>query len=197
MRALWITTAIVLSAATARAGLPDPSRTTVGLAGQGTPCHYRFRMDGGLDHLTVLVSLRDQFDTPMPNCSTSVTVAPNAGTIAFGTCCPNPLGGHSDAGGLVQFEFFQIGGRGSVDILVTVHCVGDVAVWAEPIDFTSPDLDASGGHDVVIDLGIWAGCYGPSYCKWSDYDCDGTVGVLDLALWAGGIGLACGQTACP
>ena len=68
----------------------------------------------------------------------------------------------------------------------------------EAIDFTSPDLDASGGHDVVIDLGIWAGCYQPApYCRWSDYNCDGTVDVVDLGLWAGGIHLECGQTVCP
>jgi len=134
----------------------------------------------------------------MPDCSTSVTLAPNAETIAFGTCCPNPRGGRSDLSGRVDFDFFQVGGRGSLDVLVSVHCVGSVEVWSEAIDFTSPDLDASGGQNVVIDLGIWASCLPPSpYCQWSDYDCDGAVRVIDLAYWAGGIGLECGQTACP
>ena len=28
-------------------------------------------------------------------------------------------------------------------------------------------------------------------------NCDGTVDVVDLGLWAGGIHLECGQSACP
>jgi hypothetical protein len=199
VRTFWIAAAgLLLTAATATAGLPDPSRTVVGFKGQGNACHYRFRTDGGLDRLTLCVSLRDAFDVPIHNCSTSATLVPTGGTIAFGTCCANPKGGISDADGVLEFEFFQLGGRGTLDVRVSVHCLGAIEVWSESIDFTTPDLDASGGQNVVIDLGIWAGCYAPaSYCEWSDYNCDGTVDVIDLALWAGGIGLACGQTTCP
>jgi hypothetical protein len=199
VRNIWISAAALLVSATSTpAGLPDPSRSAMGLFGQGTSCHYRFRMDGGLDQLTVCVTLRTQFDTPIPDCSTSVTLTPNAGTIAFGTCCPNPQAGVTDFDGTIQFVFDQIGGRGSLDVCATEHCIAEIGVATETIDFTSPDLDASGGHNVVIDLGIWAGCYQPApYCPWSDYNCDGTVDVLDLGLWAGGIGLECGQTACP
>jgi hypothetical protein len=154
-------------------------------------------VDGGLDRMTVCVTLRDAFDTPIPNCTTSVTLTPNAGTIAFDTCCPNPRGGFTDPNGTIQFVFFQIGGRGSLDVAATMHCAGSIEVARETIDFTSPDLDASDEH-VAIDLGIWAGCLPPvHYCPWSDYNCDGSVDVLDLGLWAGGIGLECGQTVCP
>ena len=31
--------------------------------------------------MSVLVTLRDIFDVPVPNCSTSVTLTPNAGTL--------------------------------------------------------------------------------------------------------------------
>lgn len=199
MRILRISAALVLLTATvALAGLPDPSRTVMGLSEPGTPCHYRFRMDGGFDRLTVSVTLRDQFDSPIPNCTTSVTLTQNAGTIALGTCCPNPRAGHSDPGGVIEFVFDQIGGRGSLDVVASVFCLGHFEVARESIDFTSPDLDASGGGLELLDLGLWISCYPPGpYCVWSDYNCDGVVNTLDLGLWAGGLGLACGQTPCP
>jgi hypothetical protein len=197
MRGLLISAAGVLLTTAATADVPDPSRSSVGLEGQGTACHYRFRTDGGLDQLAVHVTLRDAFDTPISNCSTTVTLGPDVGTIAFGTCCENPRTAHTDPWGVARIAFFQIGGRGSLELRVTAHCIGAYEVGIEAIDFTSPDLDASGGQS-VIDLGLWAGCYPPApYCKSSDYDCNGTVDVLDLGTWAGGLGLECGQTPCP
>ena len=36
-----------------------------------SPCQFRFRADGSLDRLTLTVTLRDAFDVPTPDCSTT------------------------------------------------------------------------------------------------------------------------------
>jgi hypothetical protein len=61
-----------------------------------------------------------------------------------------------------------------------------------PINFTSPDLDANGTVNVV-DLGLWAGGLPPGYLQSSDYDCSHAVNIIDLGVWAGGLGLGCGS----
>ena len=67
---------------------------------------------------------------------------------------------------------------------------------------TSPDLDGScqtfGSSTTILDLGIWAGCYSPNApCNQADYNCDCSVGVLDVAVYAGGLGRNCGGPSCP
>ena len=148
--------------------------------------------------MTVCVTLRTGPDSPVANCRVSLTLTPNADTIAFHDCCEPQVSGVTGPNGVAQFEeVFQFGGRGSVDVVLTAVCDGSEAV-RETIEFTSTDLDPSGGQGDVIDLGIWAACYPPSpYCSWSDYNCDGSVDVIDLGIWAGGIGVECGQSPCP
>jgi hypothetical protein len=75
--------AIVGSAASVSAGVPSPAvvtgcgeggvgvpwvnRSGVGFLGAGAPCQFRFRADGGLDQLAIEITVRDLFDTPIPN----------------------------------------------------------------------------------------------------------------------------------
>ena len=82
---------------------------------------------------------------------------------------------------------------------MTSRTNGNIAICAEPFDFTSTDLDGDCLDTDVVDLGLFAGCLPPGpYCRTSDYNCDGTVDVIDLGLWAGGLGLTCADgTACP
>jgi hypothetical protein len=47
-----------------------------------------------------------------------------------------------------------------------------------------------------VDLGIWAGCL-VFACNASDYNCDCQVDVLDLAIYAGGLGRNCAGASCP
>jgi hypothetical protein len=188
--------AAVLVASVTFAATPDPNRSGFELSGQGTACHYRFRADGGLDRLTVLVTVRDAFDVPVPDCSTSITLHPIAQTLSFCSCCPSTQGVRTDNEGVMSLVFDKLGGRGSLDVNVTCHCIGHIGLGQFPIDFTSPDLAASCAPVNVVSMGIWAQCLPPGpYCPASDYDCDGTVGVLDLAIWAGGLGAGCGG--CP
>lgn len=196
---LVLATLVVLCCSmTAGAAVPDPSRSGVGIPAGPVPCQFRFRADGGLDQLNVRVTLRDAFDTVVPNCSTSVTLKTKVGTLAYCNCCPSRKGGTTAIDGtLVLGPWRCIGGRGLLDVCVTAHCQGNIAIGCTEIKFTAPDLDADCLDTDVIDLGIWAGGLG-TYKRESDYNCDLTVNVIDLGVWAGGLGKTCAQCpACP
>jgi hypothetical protein len=195
------------------AGVPDPARSGCELKGQGASCQFRFRADGGLDCLTVCITLRDAFDTPVPNCSTNAGIGLVGPKPANGCWAAEPgaaicacdsfglnQGAFSDSTGVVQFVWKCIGGRGIAELCVTAHCVGVIEMCCHTFHFTSPDLDAScdaaGSATNVIDLGIWAACLPPSPpCESADYNCDCVVNVLDLGVFAGGLGVSCAD--CP
>ena len=191
--------AVLLNSTVASAGYVCPPRCGVAVTGEGAACQFRFRQDGGLDQMTVSITLRDCFDVPNANCDASVTITPNAGTLALCVCGPNRKMGWTNGDGALQFAFSQIGGRGSVDVCVTAYSCGanpPTEIACVPLTFTSSDLDASCDLDPasavsVIDLGIWASGLPPGYAPSSDYDCSGVVDVIDLAVWAGGLGLGC------
>ena len=173
-----------------------PERIGCGLSGNSLPCQFRFRADGSLDHLIVRVTMRDCFDNIVPDCSTSATVQP-AGALTFCSCCPTRQAGRTDVEGVIAFDFAHLGGRGSAEVCMTLHCGGDVGFCCHEFDFTSADLDGSCNQAPtpatgILDMGVWAGCLPPSpYCQTSDYNCDGTVGVLDLGVWAAGLVISC------
>lgn len=190
---------VVMCSAAAFAGVPDPSRSACSVSAAPTGCQYRFNAAGGLDTLTLTVTLRDAFDSPVANCSTTVTLD-NASAVVC-NCCPDQLTGSTNANGIVTFNINQLGGRGSVDLNVTANCTGNIAICSNTINFTTPDLNAScdaGVSTNVIDLGVFANCLPPSpYCQESDFSCDGTVNVVDLGLLASGLTAGCGSAACP
>ena len=187
-----------LVSTSAFAGIPDPSQSSCHVKGQVAPCQFRFRADGGLDCLTMCITIRDAFSVPVSACTTHVTLTANAGTIAYCNCCPDRVTGYTDTSGSLFLGPFGccIGGRGSLDLCVTAQYHGFIAIDCKTLFFTSPDLDADCLDTDVIDLGIWAGGLSP-YSMAADYNCDGTVNVLDLGIWAGGLGQDCGSCACP
>ena len=205
---------VALLAGAVKAGVPDPSRTVCRLSDPLFGCHYVFRADGGLDVLTVHVTLLDAFDIPLPSCSTSVTLAlagplPGGGDCGYApgaggelcSCCPLTRTEVSAVDGSLFVTFANLGGRGALDVLVSVQCVGPVQVCDEQVLFTSPDLDGtcepSGGSTGILDFGIWAGCYQSVPCHRSDYNCDCSVDVLDVAVYAGGLQRSCADASCP
>lgn len=185
------------------AGIPDPSRSGCRASGTGTAtCHYAFSVDGSTgDCLTLDVTLRDAFDSPVASCSTSATLTANAGTSFLCACEGLRLDGFTNGSGVIQFVWCCVGGYGNLDVNVTAHCTGNIAICSENIEFTSTDLNGSceaaypPGSTGVVDLGAWASGLPPSYNVYSDYNCDGTVGVVDLGFWASGLLKGCNN--CP
>lgn len=180
----------------ASADVPDPGRSRIRWSDPRTVCGFFFTPAQTADYLTVFVTLRDAFDLAIPDCSTSVYVAPTAMTPAFCSCCPLPFGAVSDSMGVVGPFVIgsSIGGRGDLDLAITAHCVGDIALASRTVQFTSPDLAGACTPPDIFSLGIWAGGLPPGYDVSSDYTCDGFVDVYDLAFFASGLGLSCG---CP
>lgn len=173
---------------------PSPIHSHVGISEPGAPCQFRFHSNGSLDALVLTVTLRDAFSTPQADCEVSATLLPNETSEV---CSCHNLGTHgfTDARGALKFEFSELGGRGSLDLAVSVHCAGDWELSRIPIMYTSADLDASCAAAAVdvVDLGLWASGLPPDYRTESDYNCDGMVNILDLGIWAGGLGAGCDE----
>jgi hypothetical protein len=174
-----------------------PDRSSVVYSAPSSPCQYRFHATGALDEMSVLVTLRDCFDVPVPACSLDVELIPNAGTLAFCSCEGTLFGAVTDLDGVAEMRFSKIGGRGSLDLVITARCAGSIVLFEETIDFTTPDLNGScesspDASTNVIDLGTWANGISP-YRVESDFNCDGSVGIVDLGIWASGLGVGCGD----
>jgi hypothetical protein len=196
-KSLVLATLLVLvCSAVVFAGVPDPSKSGCGLSVQPLACQWRFRNDGNLDKLTLKVTLRDVFDNPVASCSTYCNLG-GASLIAK-SCGGDRKGGFTTAGGVVNFVYRCIGGRGSVQLRVTAVCSGNIGICSQTINFTNPDLsgsrDSDNGATNVVDLGIWAGGISP-YAVASDFDCNGAVNVIDLGVFAGGLTVNCSN--CP
>lgn len=204
---------VLLAAGPAHAGVPAPRLVHIGCFGVNQLCPERCGVEvvppsGGCQHLQgvtpfdpieVLVTLRTSFDLPVTNCSTSVVLVPNAGTNNFCSCCPTRSAGFTDANGVLQATFSGIGGYGTLDAWVTAHCAGNIAVAQRIITYTSPDLGGScdaANSTGVVDLARWAEAL-TTYLLRSDYDCSTTITVIDLGLWATGLGEGCADAVCP
>jgi hypothetical protein len=181
------------------AGVCDPTRSVGRVSAAPVGCQFRFHQAGALDAMTLAVTLRDAFDTPVP-CSTWVDIVD--ASPAFCVVDPTQLSTNTLTGtgwttpqGEALYVFDRLGGRGTLTLqLSAAGCChqpgfGAVFVLEETVQFTSPDLNGSCDPVVdVLDLGLWASCLSPSpYCRTSDFNCDSEVGVLDLALWASGL----------
>ena len=193
------------AAASSWAGVPAPNGATRGipcdpflrskweLVPGPAPCQYRFAANGALDELVVLLTLRDCFDTPVPDCAVQATLTPNAGTVAFCACEPETQIEVTNGVGAAEFRYGRLGGRGALSVALTLLCLGSTGFPSLELDFATPDQNGScevGSSTNIIDLGIWAGGLS-GYVQSSDLDCSGSVGVLDLALFAQGLGVGC------
>ncbi len=200
-KSLVIASLLVLGcSASAFAGVPDPSMSGTGTSGASIGgCHYVFVANGSGDTMSVDVTLRDAFGTPVASCATSATLSFNddGGDLVDALCpCADGLvmAGATDVNGIVSFSWSSLGGYGNADVTIEATCVGTVTIDTINIDYTSPDLDGScevGASTGVIDLGVWAGGLAAPFQP-SDYDCSGGVNtVIDLGVWAGGLGNGC------
>jgi hypothetical protein len=189
--------AVLVCSSMALAGVPDPARSGTATLGQGTAQHYRFGLAGDWDVLTCAVTLRDAFDTPVASCSTSASASFSAGgsNFPFGCFCTGSAGGaatqrltgNTTAGGVVNFLFANVGGNGQLDLAVTAHCVGNIAIATHSVQFTSPDMNGtcpqgSGNGGDISDLGVWGQALA-TYNIYSDYNLDTLTDVSDLGQW--------------
>jgi hypothetical protein len=203
-KSLVIASLLVLAcSAAALAGVPDPSRSTSSMSTPGIgPCHYVLNAPGNQDAMTVRVTLRDAFDTPVASCATDATLEfvddggdPNDSVCACGDGLV--VSGSTDANGIVNLTWTSLGGYGVINIHITARCQGNIAINSfNGLKFTSPDLDGSceaspSSSTGVIDLGIFASGLPPNYFEPADYDCTGNVGVIDLGVFASGLGNGC------
>jgi hypothetical protein len=184
----------------------DPSRSIIEYSGASTPCHYKFRTDGSGDELVVDVTVRDALNIPCPGCSVSCELLPISETLALATCCPNIVTAITDASGYAQLGFRAVSGRGAVQARVVLHCVGSIVLNTETISFTSTDLNAGAispvGVTNLFDLGIIGSSVGTATPLappdvYANFNCDDAVNVFDLAFFAGGLAVDCGDAACP
>ena len=193
----FVVAAVLLNSMVVSAGCPNPETSSVVVTGQGSDCQFRFRQDGGLDEMTVSVVVRDAFTNLLNHTPTTITLVPNTGTLALCSCDLLSRTGFTDMNGEFAATFSHIGGRGSLDVSVSVSSCGNYELGRIPIQFTSPDLNAScepapASAVNVVDLGIWASGLPPNYLQSSDFDCSAAVNVIDLGIWAGGLGQGCG-----
>lgn len=189
----FLAAAALLNCNAASAGCPWPETSTVEVGGQDISCQFRFRADGGMDVMTVSGTIR-WADWPLANCPATISLVPDAGTLALSNCDALARSGSTNANGVFEASFSRISGRGTVEVVLFAGCCGYYEVARTTVTFTSPDLDANGTVNVV-DLGLWASGLPPGYLQASDYDCNQAVNVVDLGLWAGGLGLGCGAGA--
>jgi hypothetical protein len=176
---------------------PDPLRCGVGVSGQGAACQFRFHLSGEAgydsDVLTVDVTLRDSFDLPVPDCSTSVTLAPvGPDSYNFCTCCGEIQTGFTDAMGIIQVSWDRIGGFGTLEVRVTSHGYGNVPIDTRQLDYTSSDLtgtcDENSTPVDIHDIALWARGLPPGEWIRSDWDCSGgPAAILDYAAFGSGL----------
>ena len=118
---LWLIA--LLFPSTIRAAVPEPSRSGCG-----------FEYPSGLcqDPLTIHVTLRDAFDTPVDSCDVTVTFALNSGELEPGQ--QTMATGTSDTNGLAAITFPDgIAGSGTFHWEVWAGCFGGVPLCSSPV----------------------------------------------------------------
>ena len=188
---------VALGVGPAAAGIPciPPDVSFFEYSPSVRACQYEFNADGGFDELTVNITLLDCTLTPISFCDVEAVLEPNAGTEALCGCEPLSRTVMTDAAGAATWTFSRIGGRGTMDLRLTAHCIGSVDLWVVDLPFTSPDLDGScdpapASSTGVVDLGIWAQIL-TSYYRPADMDCSGYWNIPDLGVWSYGLGVGC------
>jgi len=197
MSRLIVTAALVLMAGPSLAAVTPPcglwERSRFELLPGNFDCQYRFDAAGSLDELTVLVTLRDCFDTPVEGCNVRATLSAGPGTAALCGCESLEQVQTSGPGGLVEFHFSRIGGWGTADVTLTYLCAGEIDLGTLEVPFTTPDLNGScepGASTNIVDLGIFANGLS-AYFPAADFDCSGDINIVDLGIWASGLDAGC------
>ncbi len=177
---------------TSDAGTPSAATSTISVQPPAfMPCQYVVHPQGIWDCFTIGVTVRDAAGVIQVGCPTTITLTPLTGLVGFCSGA-NPQTGVTGGSGMMAALFCKMCGYGTFS--ATVVSGGVTLGTLGPYTMTSPDLGgpvifggicapAPSGFSVV-DLAIWASGLSPGYQLYSDFNCDGEVGVLDLALFA-------------
>lgn len=129
---------LLLTAAAAGAGVPDPTRSSCFFPAE-LPCP---------DPATIDVILRDAFDIPVASCSTGVTAVLDSGMFLAGQI--TYVGGRTGATGAVSLTFPDgIRGLGSMHFAVTSFCVGEIGMCSSDL------YGLACGDPVSVDAAAW------------------------------------------
>ncbi len=190
---LTASTAIVLATlltGIAFAGLPCMGTSTVVATGNGSCAVIpgaAFCPNGDMNVITVSVTLRDCYGTPLPGKDVIVWAYADDDFCYCPDGEPAPyqledtkLVGPTDAAGTVTAEFKKIGGCGDMQFYATVDDI--VLGPSNWMSIASPD-NTSDCVVNLVDFGNFATNYnGTDPC--SDFNCDGTVNLVDFGEFA-------------
>lgn len=195
---LLVTAVLAATSAEAQCVPADSSNTTITIVPMPRPCQYVFNPDGSADRIEASIVLRDGAGNPIDGALVAMELIDETGTINECLNSPSAIG-MTNAAGEVQISLGEICGCGSFRVQFASVCPGDVTTLRAagirgPFDGTSPDLNGSCSSEPVpvnvIDLGLFGGCLS-SYSQCCDYNCSGDINVVDLGVWAGGLGTGC------
>ena len=170
--------ATVLLAGGAYAGVPCAGASDV----IATPDCGAYCPASDMDTVTVTVTVRDCYGTPLPGLTVVVTPMDDT-THCF---CPGeaPDSCVTDVTGTCSVTFSDFGGCDGADcgLEFSAVCDGVELGPSNRITTASPDADADCDVD-LMDFIYFAGVYLTDDCC-ADYDCDGDVDLMDFIAFA-------------
>ncbi|MCA9752118.1 MAG: hypothetical protein KC591_08005 [Gemmatimonadetes bacterium] len=204
---------VFLSALAAAVSFPPEGRADVGDCHSGIPCYlqsdysltpptlgcqYRFTRFSGPDQPVFQFHLVDVFGAPMPDWIVELEVVAADGSVACQ--CAGMPSAVSDAGGNGEIPLGFVGGKGEFDLVVHGTKVGTTEIYEIGylfgFQFTSVDQNATCDpvepFSTILDIGVWAQGMPPfPYVRTSDFNCDGTVNVIDFGSIGSGMSRGC------
>ncbi len=186
-----------------RVQVPDPAHCTVAW-GSGTSygCGVRVLCPKGDSPATINVTVRDADGIPIAGIAGS--------SVCLGGSCPLFTGGVPcvPASALCASSATDVSGATSITLTQAGGCCSDLRVIVQGIDITTSSLtyissDANGDGNVnLTDMQALALAWNShtgdtNYTSCLDFECDGTIGLNDLAIFGIHYGHCCAQgTSC-
>ncbi len=171
--------ALAFSAGVAFAGVPCAGTSTV----EASPDCGAYCPAGDYGTVTVTVTVKDCYDTPLEGIEVTVTEAAG-GT---GHCwCPGEDAKvcTTDASGVCQVTFSAFGGCDGTDCALQFQADAEGVILGPSLPITAASVDNNADCSVTLsDFINFAGVYLTSDCC-SDYDCNGSVALSDFINFA-------------
>jgi hypothetical protein len=173
--------ALTLLSGAGFAGIPCPDTSTIIASGDGYCAPGAAVCPGGdLDRVIVTVTVRDCYAMPMEGMMVTLECEVSGGDLCFCQGEENKTVGPTDEFGVTYGEFAGLGGCG---LLRFRAWVADVPLgWSDTIAIVSPDTYVDCEVN-LFDFARFAQVFG-GYDQCNDYNCDGTVDLVDFGTFA-------------